>query len=55
MGTNGDAPMAAAAGSIQVQGLGKTYRVADKLPGLGGTMRHLLRRRLRDEIGRAHV
>ena len=50
MGTNGDAPMAAAAGSIQVQGLGKTYRVADKLPGLGGTMRHLLRRRLRDVV-----
>ena len=37
-----------ATGSIQVQGLGKTYRVADKLPGLGGTLRHLLRRRLRD-------
>ncbi len=50
MGTNGDAPMAAGAGSIQVQGLGKTYRVADKLPGLGGTMRHLLRRRLRDVV-----
>ena len=28
----------------------KTYRVADKLPGLGGTMRHLLRRRLRDVV-----
>lgn len=37
-----------ATGSIQVRGLGKTYRVADKLPGLGGTLRHLLRRRLRD-------
>ena len=50
MGTNGDAPMAAGAGSIQVQGLGKTYRVADKLPGLAGTLRHLLRRRLRDVV-----
>ena len=50
MTSSGDAPMAAGAGSIQVQGLGKTYRVADKLPGLGGTMRHLLRRRLRDVV-----
>ena len=46
MTSNRDAPMAT--GSIQVRGLGKTYRVADKLPGLGGTLRHLLRRRLRD-------
>jgi ABC-2 type transport system ATP-binding protein len=50
MSISGDAPMAAGAGSIQVQGLGKTYRVADKLPGLGGTLRHLLRRRSRDVV-----
>ncbi len=33
---------------IDVQGLGKTYRVADKQPGLAGTVRHFLRRRTRD-------
>jgi len=43
---------AAAAGTtgpiILVQGLGKTYRVADKQPGLAGSLRHFLRRRTRD-------
>ena len=38
----------AAAPIIDVQGLGKTYRVADKQPGLAGTVRHFLRRRTRD-------
>ena len=33
---------------IDVQGLGKTYRVADKQPGLAGTVRHFLHRRSRD-------
>ncbi|MFM7313680.1 MAG: ATP-binding cassette domain-containing protein [Cyanobium sp.] len=33
---------------IAVEGLGKTYRVADKQPGLSGTVRHFLRRRSRD-------
>jgi ABC-2 type transport system ATP-binding protein len=32
---------------IRCEGLGKTYRVADKQPGLAGTLRHLLRRRYR--------
>lgn len=33
---------------IAVEGLGKTYRVADKQPGLAGTLRHFVRRRTRD-------
>ncbi|MEB3333244.1 MAG: ATP-binding cassette domain-containing protein, partial [Synechococcaceae cyanobacterium] len=33
---------------ITVEGLGKTYRVADKQPGLAGTVRHFLQRRSRD-------
>ena len=33
---------------IQVQGLSKTYRVAEKQPGLAGTLRHFIRRRTRD-------
>jgi ABC-2 type transport system ATP-binding protein len=32
---------------IRCEGLGKTFQVADKLPGLAGTLRHLLRRRYR--------
>ena len=32
---------------IAVAGLGKTYHVADKQPGLAGTLRHFLRRRTR--------
>ena len=42
---------------IQVEGLSKVYRVAEKQPGLAGTLRHFIRRRTRDvtEIGRAHV
>lgn len=32
---------------IRCEGLGKTFRVADKQPGLAGTLRHLLRRRYR--------
>ncbi|MFM7086830.1 MAG: ATP-binding cassette domain-containing protein [Cyanobium sp.] len=33
---------------IAVQGLGKTYRVADKRPGLAGTLRHFVQRRHRE-------
>jgi hypothetical protein len=33
---------------VVARGLGKTYRLADKQPGLGGTLRHFLRRRHRD-------
>lgn len=33
---------------VRASGLTKTYRVADKQPGLGGTLRHFLRRRTRD-------
>jgi len=32
---------------IHCQGLGRTYRVADKQPGLAGTLRHFVRRRER--------
>ena len=33
---------------IQVERLSKTYRVAEKQPGLVGTLRHFIRRRTRD-------
>lgn len=33
---------------LSVSDLGKTYRVADKQPGLSGTLSHLFRRRYRD-------
>ncbi len=33
---------------LEVSQLGKTYRVADKTPGVAGTLRHLFRRRTRD-------
>ena len=33
---------------IQVDGLSKIYRVAEKQPGLAGTLRHFVRRRTRD-------
>ena len=33
---------------IRCEGLGKTFRIADKQPGLAGTLRHLVRRRTRD-------
>ena len=33
---------------IRVDGLSKTYRVAEKQPGLAGTLRHFIRRRTRD-------
>ena len=33
---------------IEVRGLGKSFRVADKQPGLGGTLRHFFARRLKD-------
>ena len=33
---------------IQAEGLSKVFRVSEKQPGLGGTLRHLLRRRYRD-------
>ena len=33
---------------IQVEGLSKIYRVAEKQPGLAGTLRHFIRRRTRD-------
>ena len=33
---------------VWTRGLGKTYRVADKQPGLAGTLRHFLRRRTRE-------
>ncbi len=33
---------------IEVQQLSKTYRVADKQPGMAGTLRHFVRRRHRD-------
>ena len=32
---------------VNVSGLSKTFRVADKQPGLGGTLRHFLQRRHR--------
>lgn len=32
---------------VRAQGLGKTYRVADKQPGLAGTLRHFVNRRER--------
>lgn len=32
---------------VDAQGLGKTYRVADKQPGLAGTLRHFVQRRER--------
>ena len=35
---------------ICAEGLGKTYRVAEKQPGLAGTLRHLVRRRHRDVV-----
>tara|TARA_B100001287_G_scaffold92466_1_gene77507 strand:- start:818 stop:1792 length:975 start_codon:yes stop_codon:yes gene_type:complete len=35
---------------ITVERLSKTYRVADKQPGLAGTLRHFLRRRQRDVV-----
>ncbi len=35
---------------IRAEGLGKTYRVAEKQPGLAGTLRHLVRRRFRDVV-----
>ena len=33
---------------IRCEALGKTFRIADKQPGLAGTLRHLVRRRTRD-------
>ena len=33
---------------IEVEGLSKIYRVADKQPGLSGTLKHFMRRRHRD-------
>ena len=33
---------------ITVERLSKTYRVADKQPGLAGTLQHFVRRRQRD-------
>ena len=33
---------------IRVEGLSKTYRVAEKQPGFAGTLRHFIRRRTRD-------
>ena len=33
---------------IRVEGLSKTYRVAEKQPGLAGTLRHFIRRRTRE-------
>ena len=33
---------------IQVDGLNKIYRVAEKQPGFAGTLRHFVRRRTRD-------
>ena len=35
---------------VRASGLSKTYRVADKQPGLAGTLRHFLRRRSRDLV-----
>ena len=35
---------------IHVEGLSKTYRVAEKQPGLAGTLRHFVRRRTRDVV-----
>ena len=40
--------MSGAAAVIRAEGLSKVFRVAEKPPGLGGTLRHLLRRRHRD-------
>ena len=40
--------MSGAAPIILAEGLSKHFRVAEKPPGLGGTLRHLLRRRYRD-------
>ena len=33
---------------VRAEGLGKTFRVAVKQPGLSGSLRHLVRRRYRD-------
>jgi ABC-2 type transport system ATP-binding protein len=33
---------------IRVEGLSKTYRVAEKQPGFAGSLRHFIRRRTRD-------
>ena len=33
---------------VEAQGLSKQFRVADKQPGMAGTLRHLVRRRYRD-------
>ena len=33
---------------IEVEGLSKTYRVAEKQPGMAGTLRHFVQRRYRD-------
>ncbi len=35
-------------GTVEADNLSKTYRVADKQPGLGGTLRHFLHRRYRE-------
>ena len=35
---------------IEVEGLSKIYRVAEKQPGLAGTLRHSVRRRTRDVV-----
>ena len=35
---------------IEVEGLSKIYRVAEKQPGLAGTLRHFVRRRTRDVV-----
>ena len=40
--------MSDAAPIVLAEGLSKRFRVAEKPPGLGGTLRHLLRRRYRD-------
>ena len=40
--------MVAVMAMISARGLGKTFRVADKQPGLAGTLRHFLQRRHRD-------
>ena len=35
---------------IEVEGLSKIYRVAEKQPGFAGTLRHFIRRRTRDVV-----
>ena len=40
--------MSGGAPIVLAEGLSKHFRVAEKPPGLGGTLRHLLRRRYRD-------